>query len=80
MTALSWIIAIGTFLGGLAAQHDLPSPVAGNLALMLLGASLLTCPVLWRIPTLADWLTGRMRAMACLALLLTLPLALIPAG
>jgi len=80
MTMLSWIIAIGTFLGGLAADHDLPSPLAGNLALLLLGASLLTCPVLWRVPTLADWLNGRMRAMACLAMLLALPLILIPAG
>lgn len=80
MAALGWIISIATFMGGLAAFRDLAAPFAGHLALVLLTASLLTCPLLWRHDIMANWLSGRMRAMACLALLLSLPLILFPAG
>lgn len=80
MAALGWILSIGTFLGGLAVLHDLRAPLAGHLALLLLLASLLTCPLPWRHPLMAGLLAGRMRAMACLAMLLALPLILLPTG
>ncbi|MGE4430046.1 MAG: hypothetical protein AB7E05_04790 [Sphingobium sp.] len=80
MAALSWIICIATSIGSLAAFNDLAAPFAGHLGLLLLTASLLTCPLFWRHEVMANWLNGRMRAMACLALLLSLPLILLPAG
>ncbi len=80
MAALAWIFSIGSFLGGLALWQDLHSSLARNLTLLLMIASLLCCPLPWRHPVMAEFLTGRMRAMACLAMLVALPLLLFPAG
>lgn len=80
MTTLSWTICIATFMGSLTALGDLPAPFAGHLALLLLMASLLTCPLVWRHEVMAGWLNGRQRTMACLALVLSLPLILLPVG
>ncbi|MGE4411053.1 MAG: hypothetical protein AB7D33_10840 [Sphingobium sp.] len=79
MAALSWIICIATFLGGLAARSDFARPIAEPIAFGLLLASFLSCPLLWKMPPLSELLNGRQRMMACLALLLALPLILIPA-
>lgn len=80
MAILAWLICIGTFLGGLAAQTDLVPPLSAEIAHGLFAASFLTCPVVWSNETLSGLLSGRQRTMACLALLLALPLALIPAA
>ncbi len=80
MTALSWILCIATFLGGLAAQTDLARALAGPIASGLFLASFLACPLFWKSAPFADLLDGRQRLMACVALLLALPLVLIPAG
>lgn len=80
MAILAWIICIGTFLGGLAAQTDLLPPLARPIADGLLVASFLTCPPIWSGAILPEVLNGRQRAMACLALLFALPLVLIPAA
>lgn len=80
MTALNWIICIAAFLGGLAAQTDLARALSGPIANGLFLASFLACPLLWKFPPLCDLLDGKQRMMACLALVLALPLVLIPAG
>lgn len=84
MAILAWIISIATFLGGLAAQADMARPLAETIAPGLFAASFLACPVLWKMPPLDELLDelldGRQRAMACLALLLALPLVLVPMG
>lgn len=80
MAALGWIICIASFLGGLAAQADLVRPFSEIIANGLFAASFLACPVLWKFPPLCDLLDGKQRMMACLALLLALPLVLVPVG
>lgn len=80
MAILAWIISIATFLGGLAVQADMSRHLAETIAPGLFAASFLACPVLWKMPPLDDLLDGRQRAMACVALLLALPLVLVPAG
>lgn len=80
MTALGWIICITTFLGGLAAQTDLARPLSEPIANGLFVAAFLSCPLLWKFPPLDDLLDDRQRMMGCLALLLALPLVLIPTG
>jgi len=80
MAALAWIFSIGSFLGGLALWQDLPSPLAQHLTALLMAASLLCCPLPWRHPVMAGFLTGRMRLMACLAMLMALPLLFFPVG
>jgi|GEM_PF-476401 len=80
MTALAWIISIGCFLGGFAAQSDLPRALVEPISAGLFTASFIACPALWKMPPLSDLLNGKQRAMACLALLLSLPLVLMPAS
>lgn len=80
MTALAWIVCIGTFLGGFAVEMDLSRHLGEQLQTGLFAASFIACPALWKMPPLSDWLDGKQRAMACLALLLSLPLVLMPAS
>ena len=80
MAALGWIICITTFLGGLAAQTDIARPLSETITNGLFVASFLACPVLWKFPPLSDLLDDKQRMMACLALLLALPLILVPVG
>ncbi|MGD9810285.1 MAG: hypothetical protein AB7U35_02985 [Sphingobium sp.] len=80
MSILAWIICIATFLGGVSAQHDLPRALGEILSGGLFAASFLACPVVWKFPPFSDMLNGKQRAMACVALLLALPLVLVPAG
>lgn len=80
MAILAWIISIATFLGGLAVQADMSRALSDTIAPGLFTASFLACPVLWKMPPLDELLDGRQRAMACLALLLALPLVLVPMG
>jgi hypothetical protein len=79
MAALAWIICIGSFLGGLAAQTDLPRALGMTLSTGLFWASFLSCPFLWKFYPLSELLDSKQRMMACLALLLALPLVLMGA-
>tara|TARA_R110000787_G_scaffold47695_1_gene115409 strand:+ start:241 stop:480 length:240 start_codon:yes stop_codon:yes gene_type:complete len=79
MAILAWIICIGSFLGGFAAQTDLPHGLSATISTGLFWASLLSCPALWKLYPLSDMLNDKQRMMACLALLLALPLVLMPA-
>ncbi|MEZ5656455.1 MAG: hypothetical protein R3E04_11345 [Sphingobium sp.] len=80
MAILAWIICIATFLGGFVAQQDFARPFDEILSTGLFTASFLACPALWKMPPLCDMLDGRQRAMGCVALLLAVPLVLIPVG
>lgn len=80
MGFLAWIISIAAFFGGLAVRTDIVPPLSVDLSWGLFAASAFACPPLWRETGLSALLSGRQRAMACLALLLALPLALIPAA
>ncbi len=74
---LAWIICISTFLGGLAAQMDLPRMLGDTISTGLFVASFFSCPALWRLYPLTDFLSGKQRAAACIALMLALPLVLV---
>jgi len=80
MSMLAWILSIATFLGGLSAEAEIARPLGHTISTGLFAASLLSCPALWKIPPLDSLLDGRQRAMACVALLLALPLLLVPAA
>lgn len=80
MAILAWIICIGTFLGGLSAQTDMSRVMSEELSTGLFAASFIACPLIWKMPPLCDLMDGKQRAMACVALLLALPLLLIPAA
>ena len=74
---LAWIICIGTLLGGLATQMDLPRMLGDTISTGLFVASFFSCPALWRLYPLSDFLSGKQRAAACIALMLALPLVLV---
>jgi len=73
MSILAWTLCIASFLGGLSVEAEIARPLGHTLAVGLFAGSLLSCPALWKIPP-------RQRAMACVALLLVLPLLLVPAA
>lgn len=77
---LGWIICIGSFLGALAAPMDLPRHLGETISTGLFVASFFSCPALWRLYPLSDFLNGKQRAAACIALMLALTLVLVPAG
>jgi hypothetical protein len=77
MTAIAWIISALSFLGGLAVQADMHGAQADMLAKGLFAASVFSCPVIWDNAMAKQLLTGKERAMACLALMLSLPLVLL---
>ncbi len=80
MSILAWTLCIASFLGGLSAEAELARPIGHTLSIGLFAASAFACPALWKIPPLDALLDGRQRAMACVALLLALPLLLVPAA
>lgn len=76
MTILAWIAALGSFLGGLGLYGQ---PAWASVANGLFCASILCCPLIWESDMARDFMPGKQRLMACLALLLALPLVLLPA-
>jgi len=80
MSILAWTLCIASFLGGLSVEAEIARPLGHTLAVGLFAGSLLSCPALWKIPPFDSLLDGRQRAMACVALLLVLPLLLVPAA
>lgn len=77
MKAIAWIISALSFLGGLAVQADMHGAQADMIAKGLFAASLFSCPVIWEGMMARQLLTGKERAMACVALMLSLPLVLL---
>lgn len=79
MPLIAWIISIGAFLGALGLRADMAFVHADALGLGLFMASILACPFFWNNALARGFMTGRMRVMAGLALVLALPLLLLPA-
>lgn len=77
MTAIAWIMSALCFLAGLSVQADMHGAQADMLAKGLFAASLFSCPVIWDNEMAKQLLTGKERAMACVALILSLPLVLL---
>lgn len=77
MALVAWIVSVGAFLGGLAAQSDLPSLRGAIIAQGLFAIAVLACPVIWDNIYMRALLAGKERAMTCVALVLALPLLLL---
>jgi hypothetical protein len=77
MALVAWIISAFSFLGGLALQADMHGATADLLSKGLFAAAVLSCPLLWESWLARQLLSGKERAMACVALLLSLPLVLL---
>ena len=77
MGLLGWIIALACLLGGLALRQDMPPDGSAMLSSLLLGLAILACPMLWQGS--APALSRGQRIAAGMALLLTMPMILLPA-
>lgn len=76
MAIIGWIIGLACLLGGLALRQDMPVGGSVTLSTMLFALGLLACPMLWRDGMLG--LSRGQRIAAGLALLLCLPMVLLP--
>ncbi|MGV3769466.1 MAG: hypothetical protein ACO1NM_05505 [Sphingobium phenoxybenzoativorans] len=72
MAILGWIISIVAFLAGLALRQDLPFLYDDRISNGLLFAAFLAFPPLWAEKPLG--ITATPRIMACVAMLLALPM------
>jgi hypothetical protein len=77
MALLGWIISFGCLFGGLALRQDMPVGGSAMIANGLFVCALLACPMLWRESPLG--ISRGQRIAAGLALVLALPLVLLPA-
>ena len=78
MALLGWMVSFIALFGGLALRQDMP--VGGSVALsnLLIGLAILACPMLWRDKPMG--VSRGQRIVAALALILALPLILLPAA
>jgi len=76
MAVIAWVVSFMALLGGLALRQDVPFRHADEIANGLLFAAFLACPLLWRDNPLG--VPGKSRFMLCLAMILALPLVLMP--
>jgi hypothetical protein len=74
---IAWIVSFATLFGGLALQQDVPFAHAHEIANGLFLAAFLACPVLWHEKPFG--VNGKSRFILCLAMVLALPLVLMPA-
>lgn len=75
MALIGWIISAAALLCGLALRQDMPFSHAYEIANGLLFAAFLTCPAFWADAPFG--ITAKPRIMACLAMVLALPLVLL---
>lgn len=77
MALLGWMVSFVALFGGLALRQDMP--VGGSVALsnLLIALAILACPMLWRDKPMG--VSRGQRIVAALALILALPLILLPA-
>lgn len=78
MAAIGWIFSLIALLGGLTLLQDMPMGGSPALAIALFLLALLACPLIWRELPLG--VTRGQRIIAALALILSLPLVLLPAA
>ena len=78
MALVGWILSFAALFGGLALRQDLP--IGGSVALsnLLIAFAILACPMLWRDKPMG--VSRGQRIVAALALILALPLILLPAA
>ena len=78
MALIGWILSFAALFGGLALRQDLP--IGGSVALsnLLIALAILACPMLWRDKPMG--VSRGQRIVAALALILALPLILLPAA
>ncbi|MFY9350308.1 hypothetical protein [Sphingobium sp.] len=78
MALLGWMVSFVALFGGLALRQDMP--VGGSVAIsnLLIGLAILACPMLWRDKPMG--VSRAQRIVAALALILALPLILLPAA
>jgi hypothetical protein len=77
MGTIAWIISMSAFMGGLAIGSDLPFAHAHEVSIALLAMAAFSCPALWDNWFAQALLNGKQRAMACLALLLLMPMVVL---
>lgn len=78
MAFIGWIIGLACLLGGLALRQDMPVGGSASLSTMLFLLGALACPMLWRDGMLG--LSRGQRIAAGLALILAVPIVLLPAA
>lgn len=78
MALLGWMVSFIALFGGLALRQDMP--LGGSVALsnLLIALAILACPMLWRDKPMG--VSRGQRIVAALALILALPLILLPAA
>ncbi len=76
MGLLGWIIAFIALFAGLALRQDMPVDGSGAIAMGLFLLAALACPAFWRAEPRI--LTRGQRISAGLALILCLPILLMP--
>ncbi|HEX7782853.1 MAG TPA: hypothetical protein VF509_08600 [Sphingobium sp.] len=76
MAIIGWIVSTAAFLAGLALRQDLPFLLDDRISNGLLFAAFLTFPPFWAGKPLG--ITAGQRIMACVAMLLTLPVLFLP--
>lgn len=76
MALLGWMVSFVALFGGLALRQDMP--VGGSVAIsnLLIALAVLACPMLWRDKPMG--VSRGQRIVAALALILALPLILLP--
>jgi hypothetical protein len=77
MGTIAWIISMSAFMGGLAIGSDLPFAHAYEVSVALLAMAAFSCPALWDNWFTQAILNGKQRAMACVALVLVMPLIVL---
>jgi hypothetical protein len=74
---LAWLVSIIGFTGGFALLDEQPFAHATLAAYGLFTMAAIACPAVWAHWTTSAILSGKERAMACLALTFALPLLII---
>ncbi|MEJ7925910.1 hypothetical protein WG908_03965 [Sphingobium sp. AN641] len=77
MALLGWIISFGTLFAGLALRQDMPAGGSTAIANGLFMAAFLACPTIWQPKPLG--ISRGQRVVAVVALILCLPMVMLPA-
>jgi hypothetical protein len=76
MALVGWILGFAALFGGLALRQDMPLGGSDMLSNLLIGLSVLACPMLWREKPMG--VSRGQRIVVALILLCAAPLLLMP--
>lgn len=76
MALLGWMVSFVALFGGLALRQDMPVGGSAAISNLLIALAVLACPMLWRDKPMG--VSRGQRIVAALALILALPLILLP--